>query len=295
MKNNEHKLVQDLFPSYIDGLTSEETNNLIEEHIEICEDCKKVLEQMKEKITEENHSQLDKKQIDYAKKYKRRLIFVVTVVTVSLIIFVWLIIDYYRKVLIFKKLEDLGNKYADCNNYTITKVTKDSFIPNVFPEKSQSVDQIYFKDGKELLVRSSIKYSSYNQDMFPIIYKEKIYFDSEKDKGYFLSYDIDGKIESAKYIDMIVQKISTYSNYFSEYSPFYMAYASKVSLEMLDGIYCYKIELKDGSVAYFEKNTGIVRMIYNEYYSYEFNNVSDDIVKAPEIPDNIKIENYNDN
>ena len=38
------KIVQDLLPSYIDGLTNEDTNQYIEEHLKECEECKKKLE-----------------------------------------------------------------------------------------------------------------------------------------------------------------------------------------------------------------------------------------------------------
>ena len=38
--------IQDLLPLYADGLTSQESNLLIEEHIQVCEECKGMLEQM---------------------------------------------------------------------------------------------------------------------------------------------------------------------------------------------------------------------------------------------------------
>ena len=39
-------MIQDLFPSYIDGLTSEVTNGILREHIKECISCKETLEQM---------------------------------------------------------------------------------------------------------------------------------------------------------------------------------------------------------------------------------------------------------
>ena len=41
-------IIRDLFPSYLDGLTSETTNKEVDGHLEECEDCKAVLERMKE-------------------------------------------------------------------------------------------------------------------------------------------------------------------------------------------------------------------------------------------------------
>ena len=93
MKNNEHKLVQDLFPSYIDGLTSMETTQYIEEHLESCEECKKVLENMKTKIQDENRTDLKDKKVKYAKKVNRKLRF--------LSLLIWIVL--YLLLLLFKK------------------------------------------------------------------------------------------------------------------------------------------------------------------------------------------------
>ena len=50
MKNEKCSLIKDLLPSYIDELTSEETNKEIENHLNECEECKKVYESMKSNI-----------------------------------------------------------------------------------------------------------------------------------------------------------------------------------------------------------------------------------------------------
>ena len=36
------EVIRDLFPSYIDGLTSEESNELIEEHLEECRSAENI-------------------------------------------------------------------------------------------------------------------------------------------------------------------------------------------------------------------------------------------------------------
>ena len=42
------ELIQDLFPSYIDDLTSDVTNILLEEHVKECEKCREILGRMQE-------------------------------------------------------------------------------------------------------------------------------------------------------------------------------------------------------------------------------------------------------
>ena len=44
------KIVQDLLPNYIDGLTNEETNVFIENHLKECSECKKTFENMKQEL-----------------------------------------------------------------------------------------------------------------------------------------------------------------------------------------------------------------------------------------------------
>ena len=43
----ECKIICDLLPSYIDELTTEDTNQYIQQHLGNCRDCKKALEEMK--------------------------------------------------------------------------------------------------------------------------------------------------------------------------------------------------------------------------------------------------------
>ena len=64
-------VVRDLLPSYIDKLTSEETNGAVERHLEGCEDCRKVLAAMQGEggpAAEENKA--GTKEIDYLKKVR---------------------------------------------------------------------------------------------------------------------------------------------------------------------------------------------------------------------------------
>ena len=70
------EVIRDLFPSYIDGLTSEVTNQLIEEHLKECEDCRAVLASMRgpENAPENTLAQMpeEQKEIDFLKKNKKK-------------------------------------------------------------------------------------------------------------------------------------------------------------------------------------------------------------------------------
>lgn len=65
------ELIRDLFPSYIDELTSEVTNEWIEEHVTECGDCREVLDAMREP-GEQPLAEEDMKEIDFLKKTRKR-------------------------------------------------------------------------------------------------------------------------------------------------------------------------------------------------------------------------------
>lgn len=64
------KIVQDLLPSYIEGLTSEVTNKSLEEHLASCSECEKIRSAMTKEVKELDTA--PQKQINFLKKIKRR-------------------------------------------------------------------------------------------------------------------------------------------------------------------------------------------------------------------------------
>ena len=81
------EIIRDLLPSYIDELTSEETNTMVKDHLLSCEGCRETAKRMgkaEEIITEE-----DEKEIDFLKKskkkQKRNLFFVIALVAFAYI------------------------------------------------------------------------------------------------------------------------------------------------------------------------------------------------------------------
>lgn len=59
-------VIQDLLPSYVDNICSDDTRELVQEHVAECAQCKEKLEQMKN--TEIVAGKASKKQVDYLKK-----------------------------------------------------------------------------------------------------------------------------------------------------------------------------------------------------------------------------------
>ena len=66
------EVIRDLFPSYIDGLTSRESNQLIEEHLGECRECREYLDEMKEDIAGEAQPVKNKKAIQPFRKLRQK-------------------------------------------------------------------------------------------------------------------------------------------------------------------------------------------------------------------------------
>ena len=47
------EVVRDLLPSSVDGLTNDVSNQAVEQHIKICENCQKLYHEMQEKVNGE--------------------------------------------------------------------------------------------------------------------------------------------------------------------------------------------------------------------------------------------------
>ena len=85
-KNEECKIVRDLLPSCVDKVTDEVTNKFIQDHIQECEECKKVLENMGEEVILDKVK--EKEKLDYLKKVRRRQGIKIALVTIILLIMI---------------------------------------------------------------------------------------------------------------------------------------------------------------------------------------------------------------
>lgn len=61
-------IIRDLLPSYVDKLTSDASNRAVEQHVQICPVCKKILVDM-QNASDSTDAQI--REIDYLKKHKR--------------------------------------------------------------------------------------------------------------------------------------------------------------------------------------------------------------------------------
>ena len=148
MNKKECKIVQDLLPNYMEGLTSEETNQYIQTHVAQCDDCSTALAGMKEKISV-NTDTVEKNKVNYLKKYNRELRVLQIIILIILIAF---IVNVGRKYMIIDTLHKQCMETAEnLDNYHYRREGY-SNIAN----RSMYVQETYYKDGNFITTHTVI-------------------------------------------------------------------------------------------------------------------------------------------
>lgn len=190
-------IVQDLLPNYIEKLTSNETNIVIEKHLETCENCKEVYEQMTVDVG--NTEKVPTIELKFLKKVKRtRLLAAVLCIALTLVLS-YLLYDSEFQYSIDK--DDLSlaiTEFTDPQNPvdayvletkeiggTLFVTFKDLSNPNMYgiAEFSKGINQRYriIRSQKELSEFSSVV------ETYPVKIKDKQYVAVS---GYNLSEEI---------------------------------------------------------------------------------------------------------
>ncbi len=150
------KIVQDLLPNYIDNLTNEETNAYIEKHLEECEECKTIYENMKKEL-KIGTEKPDKREINFFKKYRNKLRILRGIL---LIIFMIFVLDSCRKIIIISDLSSKAEQYVDSTNFH--KVTVSGGYTNDFGGFTKM--EVYrLGDRRKIILTNFIPINEMNQ------------------------------------------------------------------------------------------------------------------------------------
>ena len=88
------EIIKDLLPSYIDELTSEQTNAIVKEHLLSCKECRETAKRMgkaEDIITEE-----DEREIDFLKKSKKKTVATLVMLSVMILCLCIMIMSLIR-------------------------------------------------------------------------------------------------------------------------------------------------------------------------------------------------------
>ena len=284
----ECKIIRDLFPSYIDGLTNEDTNHYIEEHLNNCEECKTVLEDMKKDIKLDT-TKKDSREVKYIKKYNKKMKILKIALLVILLIFMFRVT---RNMIIIVSLDRKFNDYATSQNFYLKQI--------LHSEDGTDIAEIYKKDNRNV--------RKYRTTSETINYVCTEYYNGQTTNTY---YEI-------KYVDENISKKMAYLNKKDETMPvipnsittdnpidfIITSLFSSITTENCNGKDCYRIAIKEPFTSsliptyYIEKETGLTirslgtgarlkndgeRDDFISDYQYEFDVVTDEDFIEPDI------------
>ena len=295
------KIVQDLLPNYIEGLTNEETNGFIEKHLKECENCGKILNSMRKDIEIDTKMQYQK-ETKYLKKYNKKVTILKSILIIVIIVYTMFI---GRKMVILGNIQNNIEKYIEISNYHI----KSYYYKN----DAISVYDAYVKEN--ISKESEYYIASLEKVEINSFHKTK-YSDGEKDNYYIETQGHKIATINREHSSNIIN-IKNDTKFSDLKELLLLAFTSNITNEICNGIECYKIDFsimldKEGNVTkyktiqYIDKQTGLViRYIdgndnkQNEFggirdYQYEFNVVEDNDFVEPNIEE-YEIENFMQN
>lgn len=284
------RIIQDLLPTYIEKLTSQETNSYIEEHLKDCSECSKILINMKKNIKIENNK-VDKTEINYFKKYNKKINFLKLIILIIIIIFLIII---GRKALILITLSEKANKNINSDNYYARLSQYEGttiFITEIYKKEEKQMNiQTYYDSQNNEYYSKLIEYSDKNTT--------RLYTELNNEKTMMLDQN------SALLSPM---KVSESYSHYSEtiWKLIKNTIFSSINKVKCNGRDCYyfsrletdMLEFSEvSSGIYIDKETGLpIRTVAGTYktnqgifdpireFYYEFDTVTDEDIREPDI------------
>ncbi len=192
--NKKCNIVIDLLPTYIENMTSSETNKFIEEHLKNCKDCNKIYMNMTEELKKEEIT--DSEILKEIKKYKNKTIFIKAIIILFILIVIGINIvnlgfRYYIASNAFKK----NINYDIGNNYTI-----EEYDQNI--ERYEFHTTTYFGYGKMKKMYGNKLLEFYDG-------KDHYYFNNDN-----MTYYIEKNVSLNNNINIDIEMFQNVKNYF---------------------------------------------------------------------------------
>ncbi len=150
--NIDCNIIRDLFPSYVDKLTSDESNAAIEEHINGCPECKEILADMQAAA---NHVKTQNMEIDFLKKNKRKAQKNI-VVTATILIALFAIILVELVVHLLPLSGVTKSDLQDYSRYPVTEISAEQLRETADISDNKLVYRIVW-DGDNLMQKAIVE------------------------------------------------------------------------------------------------------------------------------------------
>lgn len=139
---NECDIVEDLLFSYNDGVLSNSSKELVDEHLKKCEKCKKILEE----IIQENDKKNQVKEIDFFKSIKNKI---TKRNVIILVVFIILMIVVLFNIQVYNNYNEVASTMEIYLEDDITEQQIEN-IKNEIIEKSDNIELEYVSKEKAL-------------------------------------------------------------------------------------------------------------------------------------------------
>lgn len=152
----ECEIVQDLLFCYHDGVASNGSKELVEKHLQTCDECRQVLEDMKKDKVRQDYQE----EIDYLEKINKKMKRKTITAIISLIILlvfvlgnIYILFSFYQEgyyITIILKDEISSEQLEDIKQLLVAKCGEDKIN---YSSKEQALNDVKekFKDKKELI------------------------------------------------------------------------------------------------------------------------------------------------
>ena len=299
----ECEIVKDLFPSYIAGILSEESEKFIQAHINECQECRNLLEKMSENPENSKLESEDKIEYNHLKKYRKKMVILKSVLFSIVIVIIAIVVIFITKYnysnSIMEQVISKIEEYKKSDNYSIKKV--EHRIDYERNNEFTFTKVYYYKDGKykkESLAESPNQkfLNSTMYDYGEINSNQRIEI-TEDTKTANIETSNFTYVKEGQFFNLLLDEVQLYNTNFGFFSDIFMRMGYRVRTDRYNGKECYVFKIQDDT-SYTEKwidkeSMMIVRTIQDVYnksyteisYFVSFDNVTEEQVAVPNLQD----------
>jgi len=299
----ECEIVQDLLMNYYDGVLNPETKKLVEKHLNECKECQDELKHIKDDMKKNDVK--EKIELDYLKKVRIKSKLRSLLIAIGIIFIIWIIVffnNFIKMNSIFNKAEisvQSDNFYKETTQMLFnnqTSVRKEYYKDG----KYKSVWEIYSDNGVETQV---VEYCNENSN-------ERIYIYETDKKAIIEKGDItELKNNTIKNVPFVTNRNNLFAIIGTtfvysldtdtfDYGKEYYVLKNRTEKNNIWELWIDKEtglpikEINRGGEKTFFAGTDVIKEVKDniQEYRYEFNSVSDEDVKVPDLS-NYTVEN----
>jgi len=196
MKEIKCTIIQDILPLYIDGVVSQDTKEMVDQHLQHCEKCQKEYETMKRNlyIPAENKAPIIQKINKKWRKKKVIISFASIFATAIILLGAYLLIFYYERVIPYSK--DLFKIEMQNDNQLVSHYYGKSYA--TFHGTHPSPFEI---DGE----KKNVSFIFYTETIADSP-SRKLVINENNERGYISNLPESEKIDAVYYVDYDVEK-----------------------------------------------------------------------------------------